>query len=294
MEKHLFFKMNSRKDKMSKGQKRIAEYIEHNYDKAAFMTAYKLGDTVGVSESTVVRFAVEIGYDGYPKLQKAMREMISDKLTSVERIEVSTNRIDEKNVLETVLNQDIEKIKMTVNETSKEDFEKAVDSIVSADKIYIYATRSSQALADFLGYYLGLIFGNVNVISTTSTLETYEKLIHINEKDVIIGISFPRYSNTAVEAMKFASSRKARVIALTDSMVSPLIAPSDYVLLAKSGMATVVDSLVAPLSMINALLVATVLKEKESVKHTFSQLEQVWDEYNVYAKTSEIIEENNE
>ncbi|MGN0550695.1 MAG: MurR/RpiR family transcriptional regulator [Acutalibacteraceae bacterium] len=290
MEKHLFLRINEKKSKMSKGQKLIANYILENYDKAAFMTASKLGDRVGVSESTVVRFATEVGYEGYPKLQKAMQEMIRDKLTSVQRIDVTANRISQDDVLNTVLNQDIEKIKMTLEETSRDDFDNAVNAIVKAKNIYLFAVRSSSALANFFGYYLDQIFGNVHVISTTSKIEIYEKLIHINSSDLIIGISFPRYSNTAVEAMKFASDRKASVIALTDSMISPLVAPADYVLLARSDMASVVDSLVAPLSMINALLVATVLKKKESVKETFRQLEDVWDKYDVYAKTSEIAQ----
>ncbi len=287
MEKHLFLRIEEQKNKMSKGQKLIANYIEENYDKTAFMTASKLGDTVGVSESTVVRFANEIGYDGYPKLQKAMQEMIRDKLTSVQRIEVTANRVNKDKVLDTVLNQDIDKIKMTLDETSREDFEKAVDAIVNAKNIYIFAVRSSAALANFLGYYLDQMFGNVHVVSTTSKIEIYEKLIHINKEDVIIGISFPRYSKTAVEAMKFASDRHASVIALTDSMVSPLITPADYVLLARSDMASVVDSLVAPLSMINAILVSAVLHKKDSVTETFKQLEEVWDTYDVYAKTAD-------
>lgn len=290
MEKHLFLRIESQRKKLSKGQKRIAAYIEECYDKAAFMTASRLGETVGVSESTVVRFATEIGYDGYPKLQKAMQEMIRDKLTSVQRIQVTVDRIGGHNVLESVLNQDIDKIRATLEETSREDFIKAVKAIVGAKNIYIFAVRSSSALASFLGYYFDLMFGNVHVVSTTSKIEIYEKLLHINEKDVIIGISFPRYSKTAVEAMQFASDRKAGVIALTDSMVSPLVGPADYVLLARSDMASVVDSLVAPLSMINALLVATVLEKKENVEQTFTKLEQVWDEYDVYAKTSEQID----
>ena len=287
MEKHLFLRIEEQKSKMSKGQKLIANYIEENYDKAAFMTASKLGETVGVSESTVVRFASEVGYDGYPKLQKAVQEMIRDKLTSIQRIDVTASSVNYDNVLETVLSNDIDKIKTTLDETSRNDFNKAVDAIVNAENIYIFAIRSSAALANFLGYYLDQMLGNVHVVSTTSKIEIYEKLIHINKKDVIIGISFPRYSKTAVEAMQFASDRNASVIALTDSMVSPLISPADYVLLARSDMASVVDSLVAPLSMINALLVATVLNNKENIKETFKQLEEVWDKYDVYAKTSE-------
>ncbi|MGN0456514.1 MAG: MurR/RpiR family transcriptional regulator [Acutalibacteraceae bacterium] len=291
---HLFTKIENMRSKLSKGQKRIAEYIEEHYDKAAFMTASKLGETVGVSESTVVRFAVEIGYDGYPKLQKAMQELIKDKLTSVQRIEVTSTRFGDDNILESVLNQDIEKIKRTIDEISHEDFNAAVKAIVEAKNIYIFAVRSSSALANFLGYYFDLIFGNVRVVSTTSKIEIYEKLLHINENDVIIGISFPRYSKTAVEGMKFASDRNASVIAITDSMISPLVAPADHVLLASSDMASIVDSLVAPLSLINALIVATVLAKKASVESTFQRLETYWDKYDVYAKTSEIAKNTEE
>lgn len=291
---HLFTKIENMRSKLSKGQKRIAEYIEEHYDKAAFMTASKLGETVGVSESTVVRFAVEIGYDGYPKLQKAMQELIKDKLTSVQRIEVTSTRFGEENILESVLNQDIEKIKHTIEEISHEDFRAAVKAIVEAENIYIFAVRSSSALANFLGYYFDLIFGNVRVVSTTSKIEIYEKLLHINENDVIIGISFPRYSKTAVEGMKFASDRHASVIAITDSMISPLVGPADHVLLASSDMASIVDSLVAPLSLINALIVATVLEKKASVENTFQRLETYWDKYDVYAKTSEIAKNTQE
>lgn len=291
---HLFTKIENMRSQLSKGQKRIAEYIEEHYDKAAFMTASKLGETVGVSESTVVRFAVEIGYDGYPKLQKAMQELIKDKLTSVQRIEVTSTRFGEENILESVLNQDIEKIKRTIEEISHEDFRAAVKAIVEAENIYIFAVRSSSALANFLGYYFDLIFGNVRVVSTTSKIEIYEKLLHINENDVIIGISFPRYSKTAVEGMKFASDRHASVIAITDSMISPLVGPADHVLLASSDMASIVDSLVAPLSLINALIVATVLEKKASVENTFQRLETYWDKYDVYAKTSEIAKNTQE
>lgn len=268
--------------KLSKGQKLIAKFIREEYGRAAFMTAAKLGQTVGVSESTVVRFATEIGYDGYPKLQSAMQEMVRDKLTSVQRIDVTTNRIGTESVLESVLNQDIDKIKLTLEETSREDFNKAVKALVNAENIYLFAVRSSSALANFLGYYFSLIFGNVRVVNTTSKDTMYEELFRINEKDAVIGISFPRYSSSAVRAMRFAKDRKASVIALTDSMISPLVEPADYVLLARSDMASIVDSLVAPLSLINALIVATVLEKKDDVVKTFMDLERVWDEYGVY------------
>lgn len=278
--------------KLSKGQRRIAAFISEEYDKAAFMTAAKLGETVGVSESTVVRFATEIGYDGYPKLQNAMQEMIRDKLTSVQRIEVTCNRIGTSSVLENVLNQDIDKIKRTLEETSRGDFRQAVDAIVNAKNIYIFAVRSASALANFLAYYFELIFGNVRVVSTTSKVQIYEELFHISEDDAMIGISFPRYSSTAVDAMNFAKDKKASVIALTDSMISPLVEPADYVLLARSDMASIVDSLVAPLSLINALIVATVLTKKDDVINTFQELESAWEKYGVYNQQQEQKEEN--
>lgn len=272
----------SRKD-FSKGQRRIASYIEEHYDTAAFMTAAKLGEVVGVSESTVVRFAAQIGYDGYPYLQKAMQEMIRDKLNSIQRIEVTTGRIGDDDVVETVLNQDIDKIKRTIEELSREDFKKAVNAIINAENIYVFGVKSASHIAGFFAYYLDLIFGNVHVLDSTSKTTTYEKLFRISDKDVMIGISFPRYSTMAVDAMNFAHDRGAEVIAITDSMISPLVTNADEVLLARSDIASVVDTLVAPLSLINALLVDIVIERKEDIIHTFSELEKVWKEQNVYA-----------
>ena len=272
----------SRKD-FSKGQRRIASYIEEHYDTAAFMTAAKLGEVVGVSESTVVRFAAQIGYDGYPYLQKAMQEMIRDKLNSIQRIEVTTGRIGDDDVVETVLNQDIDKIKRTIEELSREDFKKAVDAIINAENIYVFGVKSASYIASFFAYYLDLIFGNVHVLDSTSKTTTYEKLFRISDKDVMIGISFPRYSTMAVDAMNFAHERGAEVIAITDSMISPLVTNADEILLARSDIASVVDTLVAPLSLINALLVDIVIERKDDIIQTFSELEQVWKEQNVYA-----------
>ncbi|MGN1139169.1 MAG: MurR/RpiR family transcriptional regulator [Ruminococcus sp.] len=284
MIEHLLTRIEMNMNTFSKGQKRIANYIEEHYDTAAFMTAAKLGKTVGVSESTVVRFANELGYEGYPKLQKAMQEMIRDKLTSVQRIDVTTTRIGNNHVLDAIMNQDIDKIRRTLEETSREDFEKAVKSIVKAKRIYIFGVRSTASLAQFLGYYFGLIFDNVRVITDTSKTHTYEQLFRIEKDDVMIGISFPRYSTMAVEAMSLARDRGANSIAITDSMVSPLVSAADEVLLARSDMASVVDSLVAPLSLINALIVATVLEKKEEVTDTFKELELIWNHQGVYDK----------
>lgn len=273
----------SRKD-FSKGQRRIAAYIEEHYDEAAFMTAAKLGEVVGVSESTVVRFATQIGYEGYPYLQKAMQEMIRDKLSSVQRIEVTTGRIGTGDVVESVLNQDIDKIKRTIEEVSREDFKKTVQAIINAENIYVFGVRSASYIASFFGYYLDLIFGNVRILDSTSKSTTFEKLFRITDKDVMIGISFPRYSTMAVDAMNFAHERGAEVVAITDSMISPLVTNADEVLLARSDIASVVDTLVAPLSLINALLVAVVIERKDDIIGTFSELEKVWQEQNVYAR----------
>lgn len=285
MEKHLLVRIDAKMNSLSKGQKLIAEFIEQHYDQAAFLTASKLGEYVGVSESTVVRFATELGYNGYPQLQKAMQEMIKDKLTSVQRIEVSAAKIGDGDVLESVLNQDIQKIRRTLEETSREDFERAVNSIIEAENIYIFGTRSASSIANFLGYYFELILGNVHVVTTASRSGMYEALIRISDKDAIIGISFPRYSKTAACAMDFAASRGAATIAITDSMLSPLVDSADSLLIARSDMASVVDSLVAPLSLINALIVATVIKKKDEVKETFETLETVWHEQGVYTST---------
>lgn len=283
MVSNLLVRLDMSRDRFSKGQKRIANFIEEHYDEAAFMTASKLGEIVGVSESTVVRFATEIGYEGYPYLQKAMQEMIRDKLTSIQRIEVTTGRIGDKDVLDSVLNQDIDKIRRTIEEISKEDFEKAVDAIINAEHIYIFGVKSASYIASFFGYYLDLMFGNVVMLNTTSKTTNYEKLFRITDKDVMIGISFPRYSTMAVDAMNFAHERGAHVVAITDSMVSPLVSTADSILIARSDIASIVDSLVAPLSLINALIVAMVIKRKEDVKETFKKLEQVWTEHSIYA-----------
>lgn len=271
----------------SKGQKLIAKYIEEHYDKVAFMTASRLGATVGVSESTVVRFATEIGYAGYPQLQQAMQEMIRNKLTSVQRMEVTADRIGDSDVLDSVFNQDIDIIRRTMEETSHENFYKSVDAIVAARKIYILGTRSSSALATFLNYYLNLLFENVLLVQSTSEGEIFEQMIRIDQRDVVIGISFPRYSRKAVNAMDFAHKQGATVIAITDSSVSPLAKPADYLLLARSDIASIVDSLVAPLSLINALIVTTALKKSGEVKQVFNHLEDIWDEYGVYEKVDD-------
>ena len=293
MDNLLAVRIKNKMPVFSKGQKLIAKYIEEHYDKVAFMTASKLGATVGVSESTVVRFATEIGYSGYPQLQRAMQEMIRNKLTYVQRMEVTASRIGDSDILDSVFNQDIDIIRRTMEETSHEDFYKAVDGIVNARKIYIIGARSSLALATFLSYYFSLIFENVLLVQSTSESEIFEQMIRIDERDVVIGISFPRYSKKAVKAMNFAHNRGATVIAITDSTLSPLAKEADNVLLARSDIASIVDSLVAPLSLINALILTTALKKHDEVTHIFKHLEDIWDEYGVYEKVDDKLGEQN-
>ena len=284
MNSNLLVRIDMSRRNFSKGQRKIASFIEEHYDTAAFLTAARLGETVGVSESTVVRFASEIGYEGYPALQKAMQEMIRDKLNSIQRIEVTTGRIGDGDVVESVLNQDIDKIRRTIEEVSREDFASAVDAIIRAKHIYIFGVKSASYIASFLGYYLDLLFGNVTMLNSTSKTATYEKLFRITDSDVMIGISFPRYSIMAVDAMSFAHDRGAEVVAITDSTTSPLVANADSVLLARSDIASVVDTLVAPLSLINALLVAVVIKCKDRITDTLTALEQVWQEQGIYTQ----------
>ena len=272
----------------SKGQKLIANYIMNSYDKAAFMTASKLGKTVNVSESTVVRFAVELGYDGYPSMQKALQEMIRNKLTSVQRIEVANDRFGNQEILSMVLQSDIEKIRTTLEEVDKTAFQGAVDAILGAKNIYILGVRSSAAIATFLSFYFNLMFDNVHHIHTSSNAEMFEQKIGIDKDDVVIGISFPRYSSRTVKAMKFAYDRGATVIALTDSLAAPIARNATHTLIAMSDMVSLVDSLVAPLSVVNALIVACSYRKEEAISKTFANLEEIWDEYGVYEKVDDL------
>lgn len=268
----------------SKGQKQIARFILENYDKAAFMTASKLGKTVNVSESTVVRFAAELGYEGYPAMQRALQTMIRSKLTTVQRIEVSNDRMGDHDVLSAVVQSDIEKLRMTMEEINREDFTAAVDAIVSARRIYILGVRSANALSSFLAFYFNLIFEDVRHVQTTLASEMFEQMLRVREGDVVIGISFPRYSTRTVRAMEYARNQGATVVAITDSELSPLTDTASFNLLAKSDMASFVDSLVAPLSIINALIVAVGRKKNQEVSDIFNKLERIWDEYEVYEK----------
>ena len=280
----LLIRMEEKYKKMSKGQKRLADYVTENYDKAVFLTAARLGEVVGVSESTVVRFATQLGYKGYPGFQKALEELVRNKLNSIQRMEVTYGRISQSEILETVLQSDIEKLKLTLTGIDQKAFELAIDTILSAKRIYGVGLRSCAPLASFLCFYLNLVCENVTAVNTNSSSEIFEQLIRINEEDVIIGISFPRYSMRTLKALEFASNRKAKVITLTDSVHSPMNLYSSCNLIARSDMASIVDSLVAPLSVINALVVALCMKKQKEVVNTLETLEQIWGEYQVYSK----------
>lgn len=280
--KEVLKKIEENYEGFSKRQKMLADYIITNYDKAAFMTAAKLGTTVGISESTVVRFATELGYKGYPGFQKALEELVRTKLNSIQRMEVTCGCITQSQILESVLHSDIDKIKMTLASIDQNAFEMAVDTILNAKKIYIVGIRSCAPLAEFLAFYLNLVCDNVVQIHTNGSSEIFEQLIRISEEDAIIGISFPRYSMRTLKALEFASVRKAKVITLTDSIHSPINLYSSCNLIARSDMASIVHSLVAPLSVINALVVALCVKKQKEVITTLETLEAIWDEYQVY------------
>ena len=268
----------------SKGQRRIAQYIIDEYDKAAFMTAAKLGKTVGVSESTVVRFAVILGFDGYPSMQKAMQEMVLNRLTAVQRLEVASDRIGDQDIVSMVLQSDAEKLRRTEETLSREDFSASVAAIVAAKRVYILGVRSAAPLANFLGYYLRYLSDNVHIVTASGSSEMFEQIVGVNADDAVVAFSFPRYSTTVVKGAKYCASAGATVIGLTDSKLSPLAQVCDHVLLAKSDMVSLVDSLVAPLSVVNALIVAIASKREKEVHRTFETLEHIWEEYHVYEK----------
>lgn len=278
----LINRINEKYSSMSKGQKLLSTYITDNYDKAVFLTAEKLGKVVGVSESTVVRFATHLGYRGYPEFQKALEELVRNKLNSIQRMEVTYGRISQSKILETVLQSDAEKIKSTLDQIDQNAFEAALDIILNAKHIYIVGIRSCASLASFMAFYFNLMFDNVHLLHTSSSSELFEQMVRISEEDVIIGISFPRYSMRTLKAMEFANNRNAKVITLTDSVHSPMNLYSSCNLIAKSDMASIVDSLVAPLSVINALIVALCMRKQSEVAETLEALEDIWNEYQVY------------
>lgn len=267
--------------KLSKGQKLIAQYILSNYDKAAFMTAAKLGDTVGVSESTVVRFANALGFEGYPLLQKSLQELIKTKLTTVQRVEMSKEYSSDWAILKKVLRSDIENIKGTLDEIDAQSFEGIINKILTARKIYIVGLRSSAAIGEYLSFYLNLILDNV-VLVNYGISDVFEQILKVGKEDLVIGISFPRYSKRTFELLNYAREQGAEIVSLTDSHLAPIATISDNTLITRSNMASFVDSLVAPLSVANALIVAVGMRKKDEIKEYFDRLEHIWKAYNIY------------
>jgi DNA-binding MurR/RpiR family transcriptional regulator len=267
---------------LSKGQKLIANYVLEHYEKAVYLTAARLGSIVGVSESTVVRFANELGYDGYPKFQEALEELVKNKLTAMQRLEVTTDRIDAKHILKSVLETDEEQIRYTIEHVDEEAFNQAIEKILQAKTIYILGVRGSAGLASFLSFYFNIIFDNIKLVNTNSISEMFEVIHRIDKNDVIIGISFPRYSKRVLNALEFAKSKEASVIGITDSYISPIAGCADYPLIGRSEMISFVESLVAPMSIINAMIVAVSLKKKDEIAASLENLEKIWLQYEVY------------
>lgn len=278
----LMNRINERYGTLSKGQKLLAAYITDHYDQAVFLTAAKLGETVGVSESTVVRFAMHLGYKGYPQFQEALAELVRGKLHSVQRIEDMYGRISQSEILETVLQSDAKRIQNTLKDIDEQAFDLAVETILDAKQIYVIGLRSCAPLAEFLSFYLNMMVGGVKLLHTSSSSELFEQMLQIGQGDVMIGISFPRYSVRVLKAMEFANNRNAKVITMTDSVHSPMNLYSSCNLIAQSDMSAIVDSLVAPLSVINALLMAVCMKRQKTVFQNLELLEQVWEEYQFY------------
>ena len=276
----LIARINANYNSFSKGQKLLANYIVDNYDRAAFITASRMGRTVGVSESTVVRFAYALGYDGYPELQRSLQEMIRNRLTAVQRIQL-TSDMEQDEVLSTVLKADIGNIRSTIESVDTAVFNTVIDNMLKARRVYLVGIKSAAPLAQFLGYYLNFILEDVVIVTSMQT-DVYESMLRIGRQDMCIGISFPRYSSRTVDALKFAKDRGAAVTAITDSMFSPIAELADSVLIARSDMASFADSLVAPLSLINAIIVGAGLRRKSAVSECLSQLEGIWKSQKVY------------
>lgn len=287
MEKDLLSLIKSESAGFSKGKKQIAKYIEENYDKAAFMTAGRLGKTVGVSESTVVRFAADLGYDGYPEMRKTLQEIIRNRLTSVQRIEVANDIINSNNLLAKVLRSDIENMQSTLNNIDQDDFISAADAIRNANHVYIVGMRSSSCLASFMGYYMNLVRENVHIVSDTSVSEIFDQVIRTKKGDAFVAISYPRYCTRTIKAMEYAKATGATVIGITDSHASPLVGIADIKLLAKSDMVAFLDSLVAPLSVINALVVSVSTSSGDVLFDTFRRLETIWSENKIYERSND-------
>lgn len=284
MRKDLIREIEELMPTFSKGQKTIANYLIHNYDKAAYLTASKLGREVGVSESTVVRFAIELGFDGYPGLQHSLQEIIRTRLTTKQRMEVTNTRIGNGDILNSVLESDIENIRRTMEEIDHAAFNEAVHKIITTKNIYILGMRSSSSLASFLAHYLRLMFDNVRLVQATSGSEVFEQMLRIGEDDVMIAISFPRYSARLINAVAYAKEQGANIVAVTDSVLSPIAPYANQTLACRSDMASIVDSFVAPLSILNALVVAIAKEMQGDLSEVFDKLERIWDEFNAYAK----------
>lgn len=274
-------------DNMSKSQKKIADYILTHYDKATFMTASSLGKRVGVSESTVVRFATQLGFSGYPKLQRALQEIVKTRLTTLQRVDISSEIIKDNDVLSSVMNLDITRIRTTLENIDREEFDRAVSAISKAENIYVLGTRSSFALSQFMTFYLNYIFKNVRNVNSNSSSGIFDQIFKISSNDVFIAIGFPRYSTTTIKAIDFAKHKNAITIAITDRQSSPLGEKADIKLIARSDVISFVDTLVAPLSLINALLIALGIKHKDDIPETFDELERIWKEYGVYQSSNE-------
>lgn len=285
MHKDLFEIIEEQIPHMSKSHKKIAAFLKNSGEIAAYLTATRLGVEVGVSESTVVRFAIELGFSGYPEFQSVLQQSLRSKLTSVQRMGVADSRFADGSVLANVLTADMNNIKASLSNIDEESFEEAVNTICNAKNIFLLGIRSSSMLADFMNHYLGYMFGNVKMLFSNSTNELFEQIFRISEGDVLIAISFPRYSSRTKLAAEFAKKKGAKVVAITDGDTSPISAYADSKLYAKSDMASFIDSLVAPLSIINALLVAIGRKKQDTLKETFRDLETIWEEYDVYEKS---------
>jgi DNA-binding MurR/RpiR family transcriptional regulator len=282
--KDIFKIINRRYEHFSKSQKLIADYIIENYDKAAFMTASKLGETVGISESTIVRFADALNFSGYPELQRALQELIKTKLTTVQRFELTNKYTNDMQTIKNVMDSDIQNIRETMDELDKDMLEKVTSEILGAKRVYILGLRSSAVLAEYLGFYLNFILKDVHVIKAQYN-DVYEQLININSEDVVIALSFPRYSRKTYESVRLLRRQGCKIISITDSNFSPLASISEMTLFAKNNVTSFVDSLVAPMSLINLLIVSISRQEKELLTETFRKLEAVWDEFNIYSKS---------
>lgn len=282
MDGRLTERIRAHSDYFSKGQKLIAKFIEEYPEQVAFMTASRLGATVGVSESTVVRFATEIGYSGYPQLQQAMQEMVRNRLTSLQRLEMTSRNITTEKLLDSILDQDVNTLKRTKEQIDHIAFYGAVQALIPAERVYVLGAGSSLALATFMAHYFELIFKSVHLIEATSEAQIYQQMIRVRGEDAIVAISFPRYSQNAKKALQYAKERGAATIAITDTRLSPLAKYASYLLLARSDMVSFVDSLVGPLSVINALIVTVAIEKKNEVGETLQKLEEIWTEYSVY------------